>query len=718
MIAFIVGIVVFIICATITSERKHLIPIKDKTIIKDNSKSAKQVKAKESSASVAKTEPEFKNSTGLNILLYVGCFLIIAALMGYVSTVDEGLIPAIVISITIVALLASILIFKLVKFLKPSSYAFNLSALIMFLFWIPSLEAMNISENYAILASFFFLTGASIISAAIFKHKALWYVPAFSIIGLILFGLDTLDSELELVAQPLLVYGSVSIFALLGIALRYFWKAKVTWLPVQLRHASRTFSVIYPIISSFFALAALDRMQENPFAFTFCTVLLCVYFALDSFINKTESRINVLRVSIEAICIASAIDICGGVVYSASDVVRGNVILATITISSIIQALISTIIFAVKHDEESHARERLVFAAAIAGLAISSFVYDSADLFGDYHASQDLFSSAILITSQLSIIIFSIIAMLLDRNPALLIIAALGLCDLTLVNFSSTPIISCIILSVSAVIFSLCYMPLRKLYERNSLLATIASAVITCFAALYVSAGESISYIPFLAIGLSMAIQGFLLNKGALRITGVYLAALGIVTAWASARTGYITLDTTFRYRTVYNVPDGVRIGDVLMCLVPPAAAFLLSAFDNVKQKTLSDGSTTTTFGANFLIGCILAVFNTVFIMPLVGAEVKFISFTLALVLLVALLIWSAIKRWLGFEITALCAIFLIVLENVGDNMWISLSAAGIIIIGIVIFVSYRNYKKINAKRPAIAKATEAPKAEEPKSKE
>ncbi len=70
MIAFFVGIAALIICAIITSERKSLIPEKDKTLIKGVSKKAKEVSTKEPSVE-AKPAPEFKNSTGLNILLIV-----------------------------------------------------------------------------------------------------------------------------------------------------------------------------------------------------------------------------------------------------------------------------------------------------------------------------------------------------------------------------------------------------------------------------------------------------------------------------------------------------------------------------------------------------------------------------------------------------------------------------------------------------------------------
>ena len=716
MIAFFVGIVVFIICATITSERKSLIPEKVKTIVKNVSKKSKDVATKESATSV-KAEPEFKNSTGLNILLYVGCFLIVAALMSYVSTVNEELIPPIVLTVTAITLIASILFFKFVKFLKPSSYAFNVSALVMFLSWIPLLEALGLDNNYAALASFFFLTGASVISAAIFKHKALWYVPAFSAIGLIICTLSVIDMEIDL-NDALLVYGAILAFMALAIAFRFFWKAKVTWLPVQTRHATRSFSFIYPVIASFFALAGVDRIDEYPFALTLFAILLSFYLALDSILLKKKKLISIVRVCLEAVCITTAIDICFGLIPDASDAMHRNVVLATILASSFVQAFISVIFFAIKHDEESHAHERFVFAAAITGFAIVSMVSNLNSSYASYVPNSDIFGGPIMIGAQLSIIVFALITMLLDKNPLMLIVVALGICDAALTSLDSSPVVACAILSACAVIFSISYLPLRKLYEKHSLAASIASGSIAAVIALYLGGPESVSYIPLLAIGLSLAIQGFLLNKAGLRIAGVYLTAFGIIAAWSSVRDGFmITSTINIRYpRYAHSYPVGIHIADTLLCLVPAGAAFLLSLFDKAKAKTLKDGTITKNFTVNYVIGFVLAVFASIILIPDASYDVEFFGFTISLIVLIALLIWSAARKWFGFEIAALCAILILVREDIGDNIWITMSLAGVGIIGIVIFISYKNYKKLNSGQPGVAPTTTPePKAVESK---
>ena len=721
MIAFFVGVVAFIICAVVTSERKYLIPAKDKDLSDAKSKKLSTAKAKDKkTVAEAKPEPEFKNSTGLNILLYVGCFLVIAALTGYVSTVDEALVPPIVLTITSLALMASILIFKFVKFLKPSSYAFNVSALIMFLFWIPSLTALGLDEGYAFLASFFFLTGASIISASIFKHKALWYVPAFSIIGLIISCLGVLGEELS-IDTILLVYGSVIIFMTLSIAFRFFWKAKVTWLPVQTRHATRTFSFIYPFFAAFFTLAALDSPEDYPFTLTIFATLLTFYFLLDHILLKSKSLVNILRVCLEVICVAIAIDVCLGLLPDASDLTHRNIILATILVSSFIQSLISIIIFAAKHDEESHAHERFVFAAALVGFAICLMFSDITSSYSSYTPDRDMFGDIILIGAELSTIAFSILAILLDRNPLMLIITALGLCSIATVNLDSSELIACAILSAAAVIFSASYGALKKIHEKHSLTASLSSAIICGVIALFLGSSESIAYIPILAIGLSIAIQGFLLDKKALRITGIYVVALGIVAAWSSVRSEFAVMPHNGRYAYVYSYPIGIYITDILMCLVPPAAGFLLSLFDTPKPKTLKDGTTTSGYGVNFIVGFALTVLNTIFIIPEISGKVSFFAFTLSLAILIGLLIWSLAKKWIGFEVASLCAILVLVLESVDDNIWLTLIVAGIGIISIVVFVSYKNYKKLSNGQPTAQVATTAttePKPEEPQPEE
>lgn len=695
MIAFFVGVVALIICAVVTSERKNLIPPKNEAVSDSNTKKPKKTETSiTKQASAVESQQEFKNPTGLNILLYVGCFLIIASLTSYVSSVDEALVPPIVLSITLLALIASILIFKFVKFLKPSSYAFNISALVMFLFWIPSLEALGLEYDSAALASFFFSTVAGIISAAIFKHRALWYAPAISIIGLIITALNTLSIEFGL-DSILALYGTVVVFMALGISLRYLWKSKASWLPVQIRHAVRTFSFVYPALAFFFTLVALDDIEKYPFVLTIFTALLSFYILLDSILFKKKSFMSILRICLSAVCITLAIDACFGLAHEESSLFHKNIILSVILANSIVQGLISCLFFAIKHDEKSHAHERPVFAASLVGFGLCSMI-SSIDYSFSSYVSHDLFSDIITITSELAIVIYSLFALILDRNPLMLIITAMGICDFAVVNFDTSSPIACIILSVGAVIFSISYSALRKLFEKHSLEASIISAIICALAALFLGSENHITYIPILAIGLSLAIQGFLLDKSALRIAGIYIAALGIVTAWGSVRSEFLVTTPGF-FHVEHSYPSFVYIMDILMCLVPPAAAFLLSLFDKAQFKTLKDGTTIKNFTPNFVIGFVIAVFNTIFIISNFN-NVSFFAFTISLFVLLALLIWSLVRKWTGFEIAALCAVLLLVFEFAGDNIWLASIIAGTILIGIVVYVSYKNFKKQNAK--------------------
>jgi hypothetical protein len=584
--------------------------------------------------------------------------------------------------------------------LKPSSYAFNITALIMFLFWIPSLEALGIELSYATLASFLFLTGAGVISAAVFKHKALWYVPAFSLIGLIISLLATIDSELSLDSK-LLVYGGVSCFIILGIVLRYFWKAKVTWLPVQTRRATVSFNYIYPIVGAFFAFGGSLDLPNYPFILTLAAVLFTVYFTLDHIIKGDKAIINMLRVWIEVICVALAFDISYGLVTNESDTLRKNIILLTIFISSLIQGLISIILFAIKNDEESHSRERFVFAAAIVGFSICSLIgtFGSDSLLA-YNSASDTLGTIITLAAQLSIIVFALLGLILDRNSLLLIIAALGLCDLTLLNLEETPVLACIILSAAAVIFNVTYVVVRKVEAKHALNASIISAIICAIFALFIGEQESIAYIPVLGIGLSMAIQGFIFKKAGLRIAGIYTSLLGIIIAWQDIRSNFgVSRPSLFIARNDY--PTWVYAIDAFACLLPPAAAFLLSIFDKKSTKTLKDGSQVDTMSPNFVIGAVLGIFNAIAIMPELNHTLTFLNFTLALAMLIGILVWSAAKKWLGFEIASLIAILILVLEHASDNIWITLIIAGMGIIGIVVFISYKNYKKFDGKPSA-----------------
>ena len=712
--AFLLGIIVLIVCAIITTERKNLIPDEDKVSAKAIPEKTKKLSTKAQATAETTKSAEFKNSVGLNILLYVGCFLIIAAIMGYVSTVEKELIPPIVLTVTIMAFVASILIFKYVKFLKPSSYAFNITSLIMFLFWIPSLEALGLEIGYAALASFFFLTGAGIISASIFKSKALWYAPAASVIGLIISGLTVIDTDADLNGN-LVPYSSILAFMILGIAFRFFWKAKVTWLPVQTRHATRSFSFIYPVFAGFFTLFCIQMIDRYPFALSLFTILFSFYLMLSPILLKKKSLISILRISLEAICIALAIDFSYGIATSADAGFQRNIVLLTVLICSFIQGLISIIMLAIKHDEISHARERFMFTISIFGLSICAFIGGLAMQDSLRIGSGDSLNTIITLSAQLVTIVFSALALFFDRNALMLILVGFSLSDIALTNLQDSPVAACIVLSIGAVLFSVSYSAIRKLDEKHALPASIITASICTLFGLALGQEASIAYIPILGVGISMAAQGFLLKNSGLRIGGVYVTALGIVSAWASIRSEFAQINPSISYygygREQY--PVGVFIVDAIMCLVPPAAAFFLSIFDKKETMTLKDGSETTRITPNFVVGAILTISNAVYILPSIGTDIEFFCFTLALAMLIILLIWSAAKKWLAFEIASLVAILVLVFRSVGDNIWLTLIIAGMCIIGIVIFISYKNYKKFNNSQSTAI----APKSEEKKAK-
>ena len=712
IMAFLLGIVVFIVCVITTSERKYLIPDEDEVTVKNVPEKTKSLSAKTTSSAEATKSTEFKNSVGLNILLYVGCFLIIAAIMGYISTVEKELIPPIVLTVTMMALVASILIFKFVKFLKPSSYAFNITSLIMFLFWIPSLEALGLEIGYAALASFFFLTGAGIISASIFKGKALWYAPASSVIGLIISGLAVIDIDAGFNGS-LFLYGSILTFMILGIAFRFFWKAKVTWLPVQTRHATRSFSFVYPVCASFFALFCMQMIDRYPFALTLFVVLLSFYLILNDILLKKKSLVTKLRVCLEAICIALAIDFSYGIATSEGADFKRDIVLLAILISSFVQGLISISMFAIKHDEASHGRERFLFAVSIFGLSICAFIGGTVMQSNSWIGNDGTLNTIITLSAQLATIVFSAITLFFDRNALMLIIAGFSLSDIAVTNLQDSPVAACIVLSISAIVFSVSYSAIRKLDEKHALVSSITPAAICTLFGLALGQEASISYIPILGVGISLAAQGFLLKNSGLRIGGVYVTALGIISAWASIRSEFAQVTPSISYYgySSKQYPVGVSVVDAIMCLVPPAAAFFLSIFDKKKTITLKDGSKTISMTPNFIVGAILTIFNAVSILPSIGTGIEFLCFTIALAMLIGLLIWSAARKWLGFEIASLIAILVLVLRSVGDNIWLTLIIAGMCIIGIVIFISYKNYKKFNN-----SQLTEnAPKSEEKK---
>lgn len=345
-------------------------------------------------AQLSPEEAQLKSKyRSLNIFLYIGSFIFISAVTAYLSSIDTMLVPPTVITITLLTALASILMYKYVNFLKPAAIAFNISALIMFLFWWPSLDAYDISVASSSLIIFASITFVSLISAIIFNDSKYWHC-VFAFFGFLITSIIAFFEDLDdgLKIEPALLILTI-IFSLLSSLLIYLWKSKALFVPQSMRRSVMNFAFIYQIVP---LVMIPSLLAASHFSATTAICFLFFNYVFSKFIGKEKASIPVLRALAQVAAIVISIDIC-----ATCDPYRDqtNVISVVVLASSLIQCIISGIMMVANKDEHSRTLERsIICLSAVASSFVAYKYFDNVMEWVGSYSSFDLTLGGIALT--------------------------------------------------------------------------------------------------------------------------------------------------------------------------------------------------------------------------------------------------------------------------------------------------------------------------------
>lgn len=680
---FVAGIAAFLavlIAFSINDKRKSML-----AATSEPEKAPKETALKP--AAKAKTA-EPKNVGTLNTLLYLGCFLVVASMVGFVSYVDDTLVAPIVLIITLLAFITSWILRLKVPFLKTTSLAFNISGLAMFIFWFPALVELGFEGHILPTSIFFMMLVMSVVSAKVFKNQGLWFVSAISLVPLV-FSAGYLTSE---IFESIDYYEEVALYIIpvaymvLAVIARYLWRSESSLVRPEAKSAVAVASFAYAILGSIFGISALVS-ELVPFAASLTAMLLIVFFYVDH--SLADKSLTTARFAAQLLLFTLCFDLL--VVLEADAETSYYLLFAAALLSTLVQSAISIFYMIKRPTEKAHRAERILLALstltlfAIAAIgSILSIEIDSARFFSSTSASNlTTFLFVVKTLAMAFAVINCAISIFVDRNTLMVIPGALFLSSIVC-NDSFENLFSAIIIGVMSLVAAFSYFAIKPADEKNamssSLVASVSLSVISFFFCLMEGSGY---WIPISIASVILLIFGYTSKRLNIIDWGYYIGAFGLALVLADVSS---SLDDT----SISNALEYISF-----LLIP--ASLILRDFMRSRVK---DG--VEPIHIRYIIGALLIWLITAMYVVFANTSrfspdedfLSLVCVCISVLCRLVVLLYAIRLRIKIMEI--LSAIFLvrIILSVVGYNIWICLLVAGLALIGFAIFAISRASKK------------------------
>ena len=211
-----------------------------------------------------------------NILLYLGSFLLVMAMILFISNEDDSLVAPTAIILTLLFYLGGIALFKTVPYLKSVGKSFAYTASAVFPFWVISFTTFGLTEQIAWIVASIISLSVFIIDSLIFKSKV---TAAFAYIWLFVLTWSCTPSGNAVFAT----YWAILAPMVLSLVPTLLWLGKPGWLPVSFRKATQIFGmVLTPLFSAVlsFTFFISDFPESHPFLRSLIVAILLVYALL------------------------------------------------------------------------------------------------------------------------------------------------------------------------------------------------------------------------------------------------------------------------------------------------------------------------------------------------------------------------------------------------------------------------------------------------------
>ena len=456
--------------------------------------------------------PKPKNpATTLNVMLYIGSFLIVSAVMAFIGNADDNLIAPTVIALTMLFYLTGLGLYKTVSYLKPVATSFVVTALIIFPFWFFAFLSMDIGAHASYILSSMSTMLALAITTFVMNSKT---AGCFLYPAIIFFGWSLIPENADKGAM----YALYLIPAFFSFIPQLMWLMRISWLPIALRKATQVYGIILMPIVAFFALWTFlvpNMATEFPFFRFFIFGLLLVYTFLKWYDDHKDGSMILLRLATQVFLWAA---LCDAFQYSLFDSFASNADAAKCTIMAVVWALSFLVqnllsLFARHEEKEVISAERFVQIGSMVAIIATPLLCNYMDA-----ETQ----SIVRIILYLIIGALGIVYSMFYKNVSWSVatFAAIILIPLQIGGVLCKPAwdgwgyLICYAV-VSAIIIGV-YAYLRRIQEKPALVITLIG--LAACSVIMISAGSEVGYtsIGWVCSALTMAVTGLLSGETSL----------------------------------------------------------------------------------------------------------------------------------------------------------------------------------------------------------
>ena len=681
-VASIAAILAVIIAFSTNDKRRSMLGVAKKTeiaVAKDNQKPVVQTQ-------------EQKNFGALNAVLYIGCFFVIASMIGFVSYTDNTLVPSIILGITLLSLIVSWFLRLKVPFLKSSALAFNISGLVMFIFWFSALSEIGF-EGFSIpLITFSMFLFSSIVSAKVFKLKGLYCVAYITGIPLILSSILFIGERFRRNTgadyESIIYYLAPAAYMISAVLFRYLWRSNSKLLSEDSKYFAGGFSIAYAIIGSIMSITMLFS-EASAFSGSIGVFLLLIFFYVDySLSNKS---LVAIRTTLQALLITVCFDFL--VLIKAEQEVSGYLLVTVMALSTIAQAIASFVIMIKKPTEQAHRAERISLAFSAVLFTLTALLCHV--VLDDNTAPQNLSSfdtfSFFLLICKLFCVIFSallcIVSIFIDRNAHMLIPAALSLVSIVC-NNSFEPLFCAIIIGITSLVTAFSYFAIKPADKENAMAAALVASISLSVLSFFYCLNEGSGYwIPIILASAIVLVSGYASKKITAIDWGYYLCAAGVGLMLSSIvhDSDDLDLKSLVNYIAWLLVPIALLVRDYIhtkvaggyrknhpQFIIGAIALWLITA-NYVNLANFSHYATKMTSIQN----------------PVIVA-----CYCISIICQLGTMLYAFYTRITGMKVLNIIILVYTILGTFSYNIWGCLLVVGIALIGFAILAIYRASKK------------------------
>lgn len=459
-----------------------------------------------------------------NILLYLGSFLLVMAMILFISNEDDSLVAPTAIILTLLFYLGGIALFKTVPYLKSVGKSFAYTASAVFPFWVISFTTFGLTEQVAWIVASIISLSVFIIDSLIFKSKV---TAAFAYIWLFVLTWSCTPSGNAVFAT----YWAILAPMVLSLVPTLLWLGKPGWLPVSFRKATQIFGmVLTPLFSAVlsFTFFISDFPESHPFLRSLIVAILLVYALLHWLKGQKYGFFVFARLVAQLLIFTVVADILQYTFfdyspyysYYATGVNETTSIMVAIVwlTGCLAQSLIA--LFIPKKNDTAIRAEHAMEVISLAGILVTPVL------------TYNLENGALIQLLILSFVsILGVIYSVVHKNILWSIATLIGLLliptvlsDLFEIRYMNWLLVA--YFAVYGLLALLGYAASRKRQPLHSFVLTLVEVIIAGFVVVVASADENFVEIGWLTLAVLFTIFGYLSGKNWLYELAIYSGAL------------------------------------------------------------------------------------------------------------------------------------------------------------------------------------------------